>query len=84
LNLELNLSPEEINIVNGVLAQDGETLEEAFMSFIQLKIESSKRSKYPKMVNQNVQKILADVDETGAIIIPETAPDHVKDWVRNG
>jgi len=84
LNLELDLTSEEIHLINGVLAKDGETLEEAFMSFIRLKIASSEQSKYPKMENSHVQKIIADVDETGSLVIPDTAPDHVKDWVRNG
>ena len=84
LDLHLNLTPEEIHLVNGALAKDGQTLEEAFMSFIRLKLESAKKSKYPKMENQHVQKIIADVDENGTLVIPDSAPDHVKDWIRNG
>jgi len=80
LNLELNLTPDEIHLINSVLSEDGQTLEEAFMSFIQQKTETVKMSRHPKMENSHVQKNIADVDETGAVVIPEIAQDHVKDW----
>ena len=52
------------------------------MNFTRFKIESSKKSKYLQMENPHVKKIIVDVDDSGALVIPKSAPDYVKDWVR--
>lgn len=83
--MELNLTPEQEKLAKETLAKDGQTPEEAFMSFIYLKSEDNKRTQYSRMMeNPHVQKIHADVDENGTLVIPENAPEHVKDWVQHG
>lgn len=45
----------------------------------------TKKDKYPKLMkNSHVEKIYADVDAKGTLLIPDDAPEHVKDWVRHG
>lgn len=45
----------------------------------------TKKDNYPKLIeNSHVKKIYADVDAKGTLIIPDEAPEHVKDWVRHG
>lgn len=82
--MNLNLTPEEEKLAKEILAKDGQTPEEAFMSLIYLKIEKESPSKYPEMKNQHVQMVIADVDEEGTLVIPTDAPEHMKDWIRHG
>lgn len=83
--LRLNLTPEQEKLSKEILARDGQTPEEAFMSFIYLKNEDNNRTHYSRLMqNSHVQKVYADVNENGVLIIPEDAPEHVKDWIRNG
>lgn len=84
MTVHLHLTPEEEKLAKETLAKDGQTPEEAFMSFIYLKLENEKNSHIPMMENPNVQKVIADVDENGTLVIPENAPEHMKDWIRHG
>ncbi|EOH94755.1 hypothetical protein [Enterococcus pallens] len=84
MTMQLNLTPEEEKLAKETLAKDGQTPEEAFMSLIYLRLEKEMSSKYPEMKNPNVQTILADVDDDGTLVIPEDAPEHMKDWIRHG
>ncbi|MBO1306682.1 hypothetical protein JZO70_10945 [Enterococcus sp. 669A] len=84
MTVHLHLTPEEEKLVKETLAKDGQTPEEAFMSFIYLKLETEKNPHISMMENPNVQKVIADVDENGTLVIPEDAPEHMKDWIRHG
>ena len=75
--MDLHLTAEE-----ETLAKDGQTPEEAFMSPIYLKMDKEVSSKYPEMKNSNVQRVVADVDENGTLVIPADAPEYMKDWIR--
>lgn len=83
LTLQLNLTPEQEKLAKETLAKNGQTPEEAFMSFIYLKNEDNKRIRYSRMMeNPYIQRIHADVDENGFFVILKDTPEHVKDWVR--
>ncbi len=83
--MQLNLTPEEEKLAKEILAKDGQTPEEAFMTFIYLKNEDHKKYQQPKLMeNPHVQKIIADVDEDGTLVLPQDAPEHIKDWILHG
>ena len=53
-------------------------------AFVDVTVDLEEKSANLLMRNPNVQTVIADVDEDGTLVIPEDAPDGLKDWVRNG
>lgn len=80
MTMQLNLTPEEEKLVKEALAQENQTPEEAFMSFIYLKLSKIKSDDYPEFPDldeENTTHMVAD--EEGVFIVPEDASGHMKE-----
>lgn len=80
MTMQLNLTPEEEKLVKEALAQENQTLEEAFMSFIYLKLSKIKSDDYPEFpVLDEGNTVHMVADEEGVFIVPEDASGHMKE-----
>lgn len=84
MTIKLNLTPEQEKLVEEALIVNGQTLEEFFMSAVYI-MKNKKDSKLPKIVKPPKDAFVkVSVNEDGAIVIPEDAPQELKDWVTHG
>lgn len=81
--INLDLTPEEEKKAKKIFAKDGQTLEDAILSFVYLSIENGESLEFHKMAKPK-NKIKLESNGKGGLIVPKDAPEDFNKWVRNG